>query len=412
MAQKDDVATIPFRDQPIPGHAVEVVTALRAMPDGDSVRTQDLAAAMKTLGVKDAYRKAQKLPRLSTCNINRDLILQTWNHVVEPKKKKGKDSTTTHEVNATELNTHKGGVLSATLNPNILKDMVKTRTYKKIERLLFGVKKPLNIFIDGDTGLGKSTAVIHVHYRQDREVIRLNLSFATDVDDLIGGFRLIDGDTVWQDGPAVIAMERGACLLLDELDAANPKILFELQSILEGNGVYLKKDNRMVYPNEGFHVVATGNTKGTGDMTGDFAGTNILNKAFLDRFVASITATPPDRKEMQKMLDHQVPENPELVNEGLAAFYGQVLETWIAGGIPHLVSPRRMIAFGKLCNQFGVERVDDKELKEAGDYATNKYDDEMKSGFMELLDRMIATEKDKAIPEATATDVLDTDAPF
>ena len=398
---------VPFQDRPIPTHAKEVVTALTAMPEGDSVRTQDLAAAMKTLGVKDAYRKAQKLPRLSTCNVDRDLILRHWGHVVNKTK-----SESTHTVKKDDVNSHKVGVLSATQNPNILKDMVKTKTYKKVERLLYGVKNPLNVFIDGDTGLGKSTAVIHVHYRQNRMVIRLNLSFATDVDDLIGGFRLIDGDTVWQDGPAVIAMQEGACLLLDELDAANPKILFELQSILEGNGVYLKKDNRMVYPTDGFHVVATGNTKGTGDMTGDFSGVNILNKAFLDRFAASITAVPPDQKEMHKMLDHQCPDNPDLVNEGLAAFYHQVLQTWIAGGIPHLVSPRRMIAFGNLCIQFGVERVDDKELKEAGDYATNKYDEEMKSAFMELLDRMIAEEKDKAIPEATATNVLDDDAPF
>ena len=74
----------------------------------------------------------------------------------------------------------------------------------------------------------------------NRELIRVNITIETDEDDLIGGFRLVDGATVWHDGPVIQALNRGAILLLDEIDLASNKILC-LQSILEGNGVFLKK---------------------------------------------------------------------------------------------------------------------------------------------------------------------------
>lgn len=139
------------------------------------------------------------------------------------------------------------------------------------------------IFITGLSGNGKTLGVEQACAKQRREMIRVNVTAETDEDDLLGGFRLIDGQTVFVNGPVIEAMERGAILLLDEVDLASHKIM-ALQPVLEGKGVYLKKVNRYVRPADGFNVIATANTKGKGNDDGRFVGTNVLNEAFLDRF--------------------------------------------------------------------------------------------------------------------------------
>ena len=138
-------------------------------------------------------------------------------------------------------------------------------------------------FITGLSGNGKTFSVEQACAQLDRELIRVNITIETDEDDLIGGFRLVDGATVWHNGPVIEALERGAVLLLDEIDLASNKILC-LQSILEGKGVFLKKIGRWVTPASGFNVIATANTKGKGSDDGRFIGTNVLSEAFLERF--------------------------------------------------------------------------------------------------------------------------------
>ena len=138
-------------------------------------------------------------------------------------------------------------------------------------------------FITGLSGNGKTFSVEQACSQLKRELIRVNITIETDEDDLIGGFRLIDGNTAWHNGPVIEALERGAILLLDEIDLASNKILC-LQSILEGKGVFLKKIGKWVKPAAGFNVIATANTKGKGSDDGRFIGTNVLNEAFLERF--------------------------------------------------------------------------------------------------------------------------------
>ena len=133
-------------------------------------------------------------------------------------------------------------------------------------------------FITGLSGNGKTFSVEQACAQLGRELIRVNITIETDEDDLIGGFRLIDGNTVWHNGPVIEALERGAVLLLDEIDLASNKILC-LQSVLEGNGVFLKKIGKFVRPSAGFNVIATANTKGKGSDDGRFIGTNVLNEA-------------------------------------------------------------------------------------------------------------------------------------
>ena len=147
-------------------------------------------------------------------------------------------------------------------------------------------------FITGLSGNGKTFSVEQACAQLKREMIRVNVTIETDEDDLIGGFRLVNGETAWHNGPVIEALERGAVLLLDEIDLASNKILC-LQSVLEGKGVFLKKIGRFVKPAPGFNVIATANTKGKGSDDGRFIGTNVLNEAFLERFPVTFEQSYP-----------------------------------------------------------------------------------------------------------------------
>ena len=148
--------------------------------------------------------------------------------------------------------------------------------YFKDIKSIVSSKQFYPIFITGLSGNGKTMNVSQACAQAKRECIRVNITIETDEDDLLGGYRLQEGQTVWQNGPVIEAMERGAILLLDEIDLASNKIMC-LQPILEGNGVFLKKINKFVKPAPGFNVIATANTKGQGSEDGKFIGTNILN---------------------------------------------------------------------------------------------------------------------------------------
>lgn len=178
-----------------------------------------------------------------------------------------------------------GSVRSQTLIdlvPPKSKNFVPFGSFKDVHTIISsGMFYPT--FITGLSGNGKTFGVEQACAKAKRECVRVNLTIETDEDDLIGGFRLVDGNTVFQKGPVVEAMERGAVLLLDEIDLASNKIMC-LQPVLEGKPLFLKKIGEVVHPAAGFNVVATANTKGKGDEAGRFIGTNVLNEAFLERF--------------------------------------------------------------------------------------------------------------------------------
>ena len=58
-------------------------------------------------------------------------------------------------------------------------------------------------FVTGLSGNGKTFSVEQACAQLKRELIRVNITIETDEDDLIGGFRLVDGATVWHNGPVV-----------------------------------------------------------------------------------------------------------------------------------------------------------------------------------------------------------------
>ena len=239
------------------------------------------------------------------------------------------------------------------------------------------------IFITGLSGNGKTFGVEQACAQAKRDLIRVNITVETDEDDLIGGFRLVDGNTIWHNGPVIEALERGSVLLLDELDLASNKILC-LQSILEGKGVFLKKVGRYVQPSPGFTVVATANTKGKGSEDGRFIGTNVLNEAFLERFPITFEQEYPKAQTEVRMLNNYCKEldccdDKYIAN--LTAWAEIIRKTFNDGGVDEVISTRRLVHIIRAYAIFS-DRV------KAIQVCLNRFDDETKRSFLELYDKI------------------------
>ena len=244
-------------------------------------------------------------------------------------------------------------------------------------------------FITGLSGNGKTFCVEQACAQLGRELIRVNITIETDEDDLIGGFRLVDGETVWHNGPVIEALQRGAVLLLDEIDLASNKILC-LQSILEGKGVFLKKIGKFIAPAEGFQVFATANTKGKGSDDGRFIGTNVLNEAFLERFPVTFEQSYPtvnvERKILTKVAESlNIPMVGEHTNfiKHLCDWADIIRKTFYDGGVDEVISTRRLVHIIKAYAIFGKK---EKAMK----VCLNRFDDETKATFVELYDKIDA----------------------
>ena len=246
------------------------------------------------------------------------------------------------------------------------------------------------VFITGMSGNGKTFSVDQACAQLKRELIRVNITIETDEDDLIGGFRLVNGETVWHNGPVIEALERGAILLLDEVDLASNKILC-LQSILEGKGVFLKKTGRYVQPAAGFNVIATANTKGKGSDDGRFIGTNVLNEAFLERFALTFEQDYPSAAVETRILKKyaaSIGVADEEFCENLANWADIIRKTFKDGGIDEVISTRRLV---HIIRAFAIWQDRMKAIK----VCVNRFDDVSKQAFLELYDKIDATVETK-----------------
>ena len=241
------------------------------------------------------------------------------------------------------------------------------------------------VFITGLSGNGKTMGVTQACAEARKELIRVNITIETDEDDLLGGYRLKDGQTVWQNGPVIEAMERGALLLLDEVDLASNKIMC-LQPILEGSGVYVKKINKFVKPANGFNVVATANTKGQGSEDGKFIGTNILNEAFLERFPVTFEQKYPsvsiEKKILNNTLKSMGKSDVKFVDK-LTTWADVIRKTYFDGGVDEIISTRRLVHITQAYTIFGNKM-------KAIQMCTNRFDDDTKNSFVELYTKVDA----------------------
>ena len=242
-------------------------------------------------------------------------------------------------------------------------------------------------FITGLSGNGKTLNVLQSCSELKRELIRVNVTIETDEDDLLGGFRLVNGETAWHDGPVVDAMKRGAILLLDEIDLASNKIMC-LQPILEGKGVFLKKINEYIEPAKGFNVIATANTKGKGSDDGRFIGTNVLNEAFLERFPVTFEQSYPSLKIEENIVKNVfktlgINDNEFATN--LVKWADVIRKTFYDGGIDEIISTRRIV---HIANAYAIFNNKMKAIQ----VCTNRFDEDTKNSFLDLYTKVDAGE--------------------
>jgi MoxR-like ATPase len=267
------------------------------------------------------------------------------------------------------------------------------------------------VFVTGLSGNGKTISILQACAEAKKECIRVNVTIETDEDDLLGGYRLKDGQTVWQNGPVIEAMERGALLLLDEIDLASNKIMC-LQPILEGSGVFVKKINKFVKPKNGFNVVATANTKGQGSEDGKFIGTNILNEAFLERFPVTFEQRYPNAKTEEKILNNTLEatgkKDTNYVNK-LVTWADVIRKTYFDGGVDEIISTRRLVHIVQAYSIFS------NKLK-AIELCTNRFDEDTKTSFVDLYtkvdagataDQIIESQRQSEVAAQSQTDSND-----
>ena len=253
------------------------------------------------------------------------------------------------------------------------------------------------VFVTGLSGNGKTLMIDQACAQAKRALYRVNITIETDEDDLLGGFRLVDGETVWFDGPVIEAMRTGSVLLLDEVDLASTKIMC-LQPILEGKGVFLKKINEYVDCQPGFNIVATANTKGKGDDTGNFIGAGVLNEAFLERFPITVEqdypATTIEKRILAKVFNKLNISDSEFI-EKLVNWADIIRKTYREGAIDELITTRRLVHISNAYAIFNMDRM------KAIEMCVNRFDDETKTAMVDLY-----TKIDSAVdPNATDDEV-------
>ena len=341
-------------------------------------------------GLRDLYGSEFTTPDVRAfCSMN-DIAYSTVTKKLKAfKVTKGKWNleVTQSAVEDIERSFAKPSVLPAqvqNLIPDADENFVKFGPFADIKKIIQS-KQFYPAFITGLSGNGKTFSVEQACAQLNRELIRVNITIETDEDDLIGGFRLVDGNTVWHNGPVIESLERGAVLLLDEIDLASNKILC-LQSILEGKGVFLKKIGKWVKPAAGFNIIATANTKGKGSEDGRFIGTNVLNEAFLERFPVTFEQSYPHVKIEEKMLrlhSASVGVHDDAFIKKLVDWADIIRRTFYDGGIEEIISTRRLV---HVIRAFSIFR----DKAKAIEVCVNRFDDETKQSFMELYDKVDA----------------------
>ena len=241
-------------------------------------------------------------------------------------------------------------------------------------------------FVSGLSGNGKTFMIEQACAKLKREYVRVQISPETDEDDLIGGFRLIKGETVFQKGPVIKAMEAGAILMIDEIDRGTNKIMC-LQGVLEGKPVLIKKTGQVIEPKEGFNIIATANTKGKGSEDGRYSAAGIIDDAFLERFTITLEQTFPTMPTEEKIVMKHM-KKFEVMDEEFAkllvGWADAIRKTFYDEGIDEVISTRR------LCHIVQTFSIFNKREKAIA-LCVNRFDEDTKAAFIDLYEKVDAT---------------------
>lgn len=192
---------------------------------------------------------------------------------------------------------------------------VKSGVNKKMaKQIMTAIKKNMGLLLEGPTGCGKTATIKWLAAMTNNKYERIQLTGSTDVDSLIGRYVLINGNTVWKDGPLTTAMRNGYWVVLDEINMALPEVLAKLNSVLDDDASITLDDKEMqartkadgseVYElevvkcHENFRLFATQNP------WEDYAGTKELNTATLGRFQKLDVTYPEPKNEADIIASH------------------------------------------------------------------------------------------------------------
>ena len=291
--------------------------------------------------------------------------------------------------------------ITESLVPARAKHYVRFGNYTKVVQLIkSGVFFPT--LVTGLSGNGKTMSIEQACAETKREFIRVNITSETDQDDLIGGFRLKNGETVWHDGPVIAAMKRGAVLLLDEFDLGSDKIM-ALQSIMEGKPYFIKKTSQMVHPAPGFQIFLTANTKGQGDSTGRFVGARIINEAMLDRIKLTLEQGYPTETQEKKIVTLAAERTNVLDAEDkgfielLIKWVQAIRTSYFNDEVDSFISTRRAVSIVEAYFIFGKDR------EFAARTGISRFNEETIEAFMKFYTAI----DEKAVAQAPADLLLD-----
>ena len=302
-----------------------------------------------------------------------------------------KTQETNYEVSQNDLDVEKlADLLDMTKDPKVGK-FVMTRAVKELDTIISS-KVPVNVYCYGESGIGKTRSIIALAKKAGRRVMRVNFSKITDFDDLLATIRLVDGETRVELGPITVAAMTGSIVILDEVDMADPRLISDLNPILEHISFPIKRLNRIVTPKDGFQVIATANTSGRGDGTHTYTGTNVLNKAFLERFSMFVKFEVPNKAELKKILssESEVKVSEEVV-EAVTSWYEHVRTSFERGMLVEHIGIRRLIDICKNAKALGADNPAD--MKRALELAVSGYADDVTEALCNLWDSMFCATK-------------------
>ena len=373
----------------------EIMIQLQYQPDKNvGLYPQLLQSLPKVFSRDDALNKGRELG-LSFRQIRRNLLIDDYRvgkgmysiEGVEMKPEQvsiSDDPSPVEKVKPVENNEVNliANTAMESLVPEKFEGFVEWGHYSDVKRIVRS-RMFYPIFVTGLSGNGKTLMVEQIHASLSKELIRVNITIETDEDDLLGGFRLVNGETKFVPGPVVEAMEKGCTLLLDECDLGSNKIMC-LQPVLEGKGVYLKKVNKWILPKKGFNVIATANTKGKGSDDGRFIGTNVLNEAFLERFAITLEQPYPSVQVETKIVLGSMLKYGKTDKEfasKLVDWADVIRKTFFSGAIDEIISTRRLDHIVKTFSIFG-------NRMKAIEMCVARFDDETRDAFLDLYTKV------------------------